>query len=202
VQWPGNNTYDNNTYDSRKPKSETFFLTILCLNVYLLPISRAVDFSQSRLSRSSALESNVAQIQRLQTVGPRTSRLRLGKENGMNQPSVPPWKTLLARKTAEHYRRFHSGTLNLTRRGFLSTTAGATGLLAASQFAFSTQVLADEDAKATAEPNPIPGAERHSASMFITIRSPMIRRYLSLSSTVRRVTRLRSATLTVWSSIP
>lgn len=81
----------------------------------------------------------------------------MGKENGMNQPPVPPWKTLLERKTAEHYRRFHSGTLNLTRRGFLSTTAGATGLLAASQFAFSTQALAHEDAKTSAEPNPIPG---------------------------------------------
>jgi hypothetical protein len=75
----------------------------------------------------------------------------------MNQPSVPPWKTLLARKTAEHYRRFHSGTVNLTRRGFLSTTAGVTGLLAASQFAFSTRAPADQDAKTTAEPNPIPG---------------------------------------------
>ena len=74
----------------------------------------------------------------------------------MNQPSVPPWKTLLQRKTAEHYRRFHSGTPTLTRRGFLSTATGATGLLAASQFAFSPLALADE-AKSTAEPNPIPG---------------------------------------------
>jgi hypothetical protein len=42
--------------------------------------------------------------------------------------------------------------------GFLST--GATGLLAASQFAFSPLALANQDkkrAKTTAEPNPIPG---------------------------------------------
>ena len=79
----------------------------------------------------------------------------------MNQPPViPPWKTLLERKTAEHYRRFHSGTLNLTRRGFLSTATGATGLLAASHLAFSRLAVADEDekrVKTTAEPNPIPG---------------------------------------------
>jgi len=77
----------------------------------------------------------------------------------MNQPSVPPWKTLLERKTADHYRRFHS-VPSLTRRGFLSTATGATGLLAASQFAFSPLALADENkktAKTTAEPNPIPG---------------------------------------------
>lgn len=76
----------------------------------------------------------------------------------MNQPpAIPPWKTLLERKTKEHYRRFHSGTLNLTRRGFLGTATGATGLLAASQFAFSTPALGIADAKTTAEPNPIPG---------------------------------------------
>jgi hypothetical protein len=76
----------------------------------------------------------------------------------MNQPPVPPWKTLLERKTGEHYRCFHSGRPILTRRGFLST--GATGLLAASQFAFSPLALANQDkrrAKTTAEPNPIPG---------------------------------------------
>src|SRR6201981_918656 len=70
----------------------------------------------------------------------------------MNQPSVPPWKTLLERKTAEHYRRFHSGTPTLTRRGFLSTATGATGLLAVSRFAFSPLALAET----TAKPNPIP----------------------------------------------
>jgi hypothetical protein len=76
----------------------------------------------------------------------------------MNQPSVPPFKTLLERKTAEHYRRFHSGKQIFTRRGFLSTAAtGATGLLAASQFAFSTKVLGDAVTKTTEQPNPIPG---------------------------------------------
>ena len=71
----------------------------------------------------------------------------------MNQPPVPPWKTLLERKTAEHYRRFHSGTPTFTRRGFLSTATGAAGLLAASQFAFSPLALAET----TAQPNPIRG---------------------------------------------
>src|SRR6185437_16237533 len=47
-----------------------------------------------------------------------------------------------------------------------------------------------------------PVAGRYSDSMSTTIRSPIIRRYLSLSSILRRVIRLRSATLTVWSSIP
>ena len=74
----------------------------------------------------------------------------------MNKPLIPPWKTLLERKTAEHYRRFHGGTPTLTRRGFLSTATAATGLLAASQFEFSPLAVADE-AKATAQPNPIPG---------------------------------------------
>ena len=76
----------------------------------------------------------------------------------MNQPPViPPWKTLLERKTAEHYRRFHSGTLNLTRRGFLSTATGATGLLAASQFAFPRESSRACVENASAGPNPIPG---------------------------------------------
>ena len=75
----------------------------------------------------------------------------------MNLPFVPPWKTLLERKAAEHYHRFHSGTPTLTRRGFLSAATGATGLLAASPFAFSPLALADQRSKTTAEPNPIPG---------------------------------------------
>lgn len=65
----------------------------------------------------------------------------------MNLPFVPPWKTLLERKAAEHYRRFHSGTPTLTRRGFLSAATGATGLLVASPFAFSPLALADQRAK-------------------------------------------------------
>lgn len=75
----------------------------------------------------------------------------------MNQPSVPPWQTLLKRKTVEHYRRFHSETPTLTRRRFLTTATGATGLLAASQFAFAPRALSDEQKPTTAEPNPIPG---------------------------------------------
>ena len=74
----------------------------------------------------------------------------------MNQPPVPLWKTLLERKTAEHYRRFHPATPTFTRRGFLSTATAATGLLAASQFALSPLAVANEG-KTTAEPNPIPG---------------------------------------------
>jgi hypothetical protein len=72
----------------------------------------------------------------------------------MNQTHVPPWKTLLERKSAQHYRRFHSETPTFTRRGFLSTAAGAAGLLAASQFSLAPFAHAD---KTTAQPNPIPG---------------------------------------------
>lgn len=80
----------------------------------------------------------------------------------MNQPPVPPWKTLLERKTADHFRRFHSLTPTFTRRGFLGTAAGAAGLMAASQFSLAPLALArddddGEDRKATVEPNPIPG---------------------------------------------
>jgi hypothetical protein len=74
----------------------------------------------------------------------------------MKRIMVPPWKTLLERKTAEHYSRFHSETPGLTRRGFLSTAAGAAGLAAASQFSLSPSALAEQE-KATAEPKPIPG---------------------------------------------
>ena len=35
----------------------------------------------------------------------------------MDRISVPPWKGLLERKTAEHYRRFHPEIF--TRRGFI-----------------------------------------------------------------------------------
>jgi len=83
---------------------------------------------------------------------------------------VPPWKTLLERKTAEHYRRFHSETATLTRRGFLGTAAGAAGLVAASQFASVPIVLA-EKAKTTAEPKPIPGGA--TAFGFLVHHNPL-----------------------------
>lgn len=72
----------------------------------------------------------------------------------MNSVSVPLWKTLLERKTAEHYRRFHSVTPPFTRRGFLNTAAGAAGLMVASQMSLPPLTVAEEK---TAEPNPIPG---------------------------------------------
>jgi hypothetical protein len=72
-------------------------------------------------------------------------------EKQMGRIPVPPWKRLLERRTAEHYRCFHPETF--TRRGFLGAAAGAAGLAAASQFSL---VVAD-DKEPTAEPNPIPG---------------------------------------------
>lgn len=73
----------------------------------------------------------------------------------MNSSPVPPWKRLLERKSAEHYRRFHSETPTYTRRGFLSTAVGAAGLMAASQLALTPFAVADKIQ--TAEPKPIPG---------------------------------------------
>jgi len=72
----------------------------------------------------------------------------------MNRVPVPPWKGLLRRKTDEHFRRFHSDARNVTRRGFLSTAAGAAGLAVASEFALAPLATAAEK---TAEPKPIPG---------------------------------------------
>ena len=72
----------------------------------------------------------------------------------MNRVPVPPWKGLLRRKTDEHFRRFHSDARNFTRRGFLSTAAGAAGLAVATEFALRPLALA---AAKTAEPKPIPG---------------------------------------------
>ena len=67
---------------------------------------------------------------------------------------VPPWKRLLERRTAEHYRRHHPGMF--TRRRFLDAAAGVAGLAAVSQFSVVPLALAD-DKKTTALPNPIPG---------------------------------------------
>jgi hypothetical protein len=72
----------------------------------------------------------------------------------MNRVTVPPWKGLLQRKTDEHFRRFHSDARNVTRRGFLSTAAGAAGLAVTSEFALAPLAMA---ADKTAEPTPIPG---------------------------------------------
>jgi hypothetical protein len=72
----------------------------------------------------------------------------------MNRVPVPPWKGLLQRKTDEHFRRFHSDARNVTRRGFLSTAAGAAGLAVASEFALAPLATAAEK---TTEPKPIPG---------------------------------------------
>ena len=72
----------------------------------------------------------------------------------MDKEAVPLWKTLLERKTAEHYRRFHPQLF--TRRGFIGAAAGAAGVMAASRFTVVPLALAD-DTKTTAEPNPIPG---------------------------------------------
>ena len=69
----------------------------------------------------------------------------------MGTIAVPPWKRLLERRTAEHYRRFHPE--RFTRRRFLGA-AGAAGVAAASQFAGVPLALADVK---TAEPKPIPG---------------------------------------------
>jgi hypothetical protein len=65
-----------------------------------------------------------------------------------------PWKTLLQRKTDEHFRRFHSEAARFTRRGFLGAAAGAAGLAVASEFVADPFALA---ANRTAEPKPIPG---------------------------------------------
>ena len=72
----------------------------------------------------------------------------------MNRVPVPPWKELLQRKTDEPFRRFHSDARNVTRRGFLSTAAGAAGLAVASEFVLAPLATAAEK---TAEPKPIPG---------------------------------------------
>jgi len=73
----------------------------------------------------------------------------------MDRVFVPPWKRLLERKSAEHFQRFHStGPATFTRRGFLSTAAGAAGLVVASQFPLAPLAVA---AEASAEPKPIPG---------------------------------------------
>jgi hypothetical protein len=81
----------------------------------------------------------------------------------MNRVPVPPWKGLLQRKTDEHFRRFHSDARGVTRRGFLSTAAGAAGLAVASEFALAPWAMADEDP----EPKPIPGGAGTIAGVAI-----------------------------------
>ena len=92
----------------------------------------------------------------------------------MIQPPVPPWKTLLERKTAEHYRRFHSETATFTRRGFLSRAAGAAGLVAASQFSLVPLARSEDEnehKKMTVEPKPIPGGG--TAFGFLVHHNPL-----------------------------
>jgi len=72
----------------------------------------------------------------------------------MNRVPIPPWSRLLQRKTDEHFRRFHSGARNFTRRGFLSSAVAAAGLAVTSEFALAPPAMA---AQKTAEPKPIPG---------------------------------------------
>ena len=72
----------------------------------------------------------------------------------MDRIPVHPWKRLLERRMAEHYRRFHPETF--TRRGFLGAAAGAVGLAAASLFSLVPLAVADDN-EPTTEPNPIPG---------------------------------------------
>lgn len=72
----------------------------------------------------------------------------------MNKVAVPPWETLLQRKTDEHFALFHSQGKNFTRRGFLSTATAAAGLAVASDFAVPPGAIA---ADKTATPIPIPG---------------------------------------------
>jgi len=79
---------------------------------------------------------------------------RRKEEKTMNKVPVSPWKTLLQRKTDEHFALFHSDGRNFTRRGFLSAATGAAGLAVASDFAFAPRSLA---AGNVGEPKPIPG---------------------------------------------
>ena len=85
----------------------------------------------------------------------------------MNRIPVPPWRGLLQRKTDEHFRRFHSDATNLTRRGFLSTAAGAAGLAVASGLAFDAVAIAATNAG----PKPIPGGG--TAFGFLIHHNPM-----------------------------
>lgn len=86
----------------------------------------------------------------------------------MERILFPPWRTLLQRKTADHYRRFHPETTNFTRRGFLSRAVGTAGVMAASQFSLAPLVLAE---KSTSEPKPIPGGG--TAFGFLVHHNPL-----------------------------
>jgi len=72
----------------------------------------------------------------------------------MKKVLIPPWKTLLQRKTDDHFALFHSERRNFTRRGFLTTATAAAGLAVASDFALAPLALAEDN---VAEPTPIPG---------------------------------------------
>ena len=71
----------------------------------------------------------------------------------MKKVLIPPWKTLLLRKTDEHFALYHSNGKNFTRRGFLTTASAAAGLVVASELAHAPAIAGDR----AAEPKPIPG---------------------------------------------
>jgi hypothetical protein len=71
----------------------------------------------------------------------------------MKKALIPPWKTLLLRKTDEHLAWYHSNGKNFTRRGFLTTASAAAGLVVTSELAHAPAIAGDR----TAEPKPIPG---------------------------------------------
>ena len=65
----------------------------------------------------------------------------------------PPWQRLIEKKTAQHFRQFHSDE-GLGRRSFLQRTAGAAGLALTSGL-WMTQLGRAQDNSAL--PKPIPG---------------------------------------------
>ena len=65
---------------------------------------------------------------------------------------VPPWRRLIQKRAAQHYRQFHA-TEGVGRRGFLRRTAGAAGLALTS----GLWVPPAHGQINAAEPRPIPG---------------------------------------------
>jgi hypothetical protein len=82
----------------------------------------------------------------------------------MKKVPVPAWKTLLQRKTDEHFALYHSNGKNFTRRGFLTTATAAAGLVVTSEFAHAPLAIAEDK---TAEPKPIPGGAGTIAGVAI-----------------------------------
>ena len=65
----------------------------------------------------------------------------------------PPWQGLIEKRTARHFRQFHSDE-GLGRRSFLQRTAGAAGLALTSGLWMTQLGMAQDD---SALPKPIPG---------------------------------------------